>query len=139
VSNQKSNVRGRWDRNEMELAGSPDGLRKLAGQLREATEGLPITLAELDDEMIKPYVGALCQIVVQREPGTKVRLTRLGEVLYLSGDVHYLEILADALEFPDDTPPTPLGNYHVHIEYFPDHFYLAPDSEPVVVVGEIQG
>lgn len=138
MSNQKNNVRGRWDRDEIELEGSAGELRRLADQLRKATEGLPITLAELNDEMTKPSPGTLSQIVVQREPGTKVRITRRGEILHLCGDERYLEILADTLEFLDDTPPTPLGNYHIHIAYFPGHFYLAPDSEPVVVVCGMQ-
>lgn len=139
MSNQKSNVQGRWGRDEIELAGSLGEFRILASQLKEATKGLSITLAELNSEMIKPYVGVLHQIVVQREPGKKVRITRQGEILHLSGDGHYLEMLANTLAFPDDTPPTPLGNYHIHVEYFPGHFYLAPDSELMVVVCGIQG
>ncbi|SRR5581483_9038382 len=132
MSNLKSNVQGRWSSQEgIELSGNPIDLGRLAGQLIEVTEGLTIILAELSNEMIKPYEGAISHIVVHREPGAKLQIARIGNVMQLSGDTSYLHILAQILEFPDNEPLSPI--YHVHIEFYPDHFFLAPDSEPLII------
>jgi hypothetical protein len=49
----------------------------------------------------------------------------------LHGDANNLDLLAEQLEFPDDSLLSPI--YHIHIEYYPEHFFLAPDSVPLIV------
>lgn len=132
MNNLKSNVQGRWHSIEgIELSGNPADLSRLASLLIEATEGLTIMLAEVNSEMIKPYEGMTSHIIIHIEQGAKLRIARTGNVMQLYGDASNLRMLAQNLEFPDNEPLSPL--YHIHIEFYPDHFFLAANSEPLII------
>jgi len=128
---RKSKVKGRWSSREgIALSGSSGELRELAGLLEDATEGLTIALAELNDEMIKPYEGAISHIIVHIEQGAKLRIARIGGVMELRGDAGNLAALGECM--PDDESLPPF--YHVHVEFYPGHFFLAAESEALVIV-----
>ncbi|MGW6443814.1 Imm32 family immunity protein [Lentzea sp. NPDC055074] len=76
-----------------------------------------------------PYDTALAGLTVRRSNGL-VRVLVSDQELVVEGGAESLAVLADSLRGPVDLVN---GRYHVHIEYFPDHFYLAEDSHPLVV------
>jgi hypothetical protein len=79
MSNLKSSVQGRWSSKDgIELSGSPPDLRRLASQLMSATEELTIVLAELNNEMIPPYEGAISHVVIYLDLGKGYSLPELA-------------------------------------------------------------
>jgi|SRR5882672_3156784 hypothetical protein len=77
-----------------------------------------------------PYDKLLAAMVVEHAPGQSVRFSvTADDNLRVAGDKKKMEILAKNVEsFAKESP----DNHHSHEEYFPGHFYLAPDSFPVV-------
>jgi hypothetical protein len=64
-------------------------------------------------------------IIAEKPVEFKVDLDKL----LVSGDLSKLALLAENIGLQD----TPFG-YHVHIEYFEDHFYIGQNSIPIVVI-----
>jgi len=77
-----------------------------------------------------PYDKLLAAVIVEHVPGQSVKFSVTpDEALQISGDKVKMGILATNVEsFAKESP----DNHHSHEEYFPGHFYLAPDSFPVV-------
>lgn len=90
------------------------------GEIKTDTEGSPA-----------PYDKFLKSIIIKTVPGQRLTFsaTEDGDLL-IAGESTGLEILAGNLKwFADGERGT--GD-HMHVEYFPDHFYLAEDSIPMV-------
>jgi len=68
------------------------------------------------------------RIVIAAGPGMSVKWS--GDELVLTGDRAALDIFASNIR---NLGHGRIGGSHIHIEYFPGHFYLHDDSVPVVV------
>jgi hypothetical protein len=77
-----------------------------------------------------PYDRLLAAIVVEDAPGQSVTFSVTSDdFLRIAGDKGKMDIVAANVEnFAKESP----DNHHSHVEHFPGHFYLAPDSVPVV-------
>ncbi|MEU8763562.1 hypothetical protein [Streptomyces sp. NPDC048659] len=112
---------------EADLAASADELHRLADAV-EAGEGRLGCTTSPGSEFAP---NTLAEIEVRTSPGPGV-LIRLGpgrRTLVVSGDAAGREALADnlrAMASADD-------GGHLHLDYFPGHFYLADGSIPLVV------
>lgn len=110
------------------LSGTPDELLALAGLLREGAGDL--ALPPVADPA--PYDRALVEFRVRHRATGKVRVRVDGGTLEIGGAPEYLAVLADNIaDFAADPDAGP--RHHLHVEHFPDHFYLAEDSAPLVV------
>jgi hypothetical protein len=113
---------------ELKLRGTCSEYGDLAG-LVVAGRG-SLSLAPVADP--RPYDGALDEITVERRPtqGVTIKLSSDACTLEISGDEAHLTVLAENLsEFGEDCTP---GD-HMHIDYFPGHFYLGSTSHPLVI------
>ncbi|GHJ47656.1 hypothetical protein Cs7R123_49980 [Catellatospora sp. TT07R-123] len=114
----------------MELSGSCAELRELAGLLR-AGAGAYALDAAADPA---PYGRALGSVRVERTSGlVELALDADGQTLRIRGAAESLAILAGNFEAVA-TEPDP--HYHVHIEYFPDHMYLAETSDALILIAD---
>jgi hypothetical protein len=80
-----------------------------------------------------PYDRLLKEISIAPKLNAKVYVGQMGERMVISGSLEYLSILAENIrhlaEHPISSSAVP---YHIHIEYYPDHFYLEKESTPLV-------
>ena len=121
---------GRYSRNTgFELEGPAPALVALADLLEDSSEpscrfaGVPRPAGP------EPYEELVDGLIVQRTGGP-VRIEKDGADLRLTGDPERLHLLAENLRFlaADD------GSDHLHLEYHPDHFFLDPSAEPLILV-----
>ncbi|GGN06293.1 hypothetical protein GCM10011609_52240 [Lentzea pudingi] len=110
--------------NECEIAGSTTCFERIADLIDSGTGRIA---AAVHDPA--PYDAAPAKLTVRRTEGL-VRVLVSDDEVVIEGGAESLAVLADSLRGPVDLVN---GSYHVHIEYFPDHFYLAEDSHPLVV------
>jgi hypothetical protein len=81
-----------------------------------------------------PYDRRLGSVMVHTEPGRSVVLNVVnGETLLIGGDSAKLGVLAKNIQ---ELTRFGKANEHLHVEYFPGHFYLGPESVPTVVAFE---
>ncbi len=100
---------------EICIVGSRDEFRKLASIIRQTQV---------------PYEQLLKAIVVENLPSRGVTFTVTNDdQLSITGDKTKMAILADNVQSIAETDDV---EGHWHVEYFPDHFFLAPESFPVV-------
>ncbi|MGW9350502.1 Imm32 family immunity protein [Nocardiopsis flavescens] len=110
------------------LSGTPGELLALAGLLREG--GGDLALPPVADPA--PYDRALAEVRVRHRATGKVRIRVDGGPLVIGGAPEYLAVLAENVAgFAADPDAGP--RHHLHVEHFPDHFYMAGDSAPLVV------
>jgi hypothetical protein len=90
------------------------------GEIKTDTEGSPA-----------PYDKFLKSIIIKTAPGQRVTFsaTEDGDLL-VAGESAGLEILAGNLKWFAEGEGR--KGDHIHEEYYPDHFYLAQDSIPIV-------
>lgn len=112
---------------EMELSGTRSELLALGRGLRSGQGEFRIP----KDSNPFPYDRSLSRIEFRQASG-KVRISSSGdgETLEVQGRLESLALLADniegfALEADQDD--------HLHVDYFPEHDYLAEGSESLVV------
>jgi hypothetical protein len=111
---------------EICIVGSRDEFRKLASIIRQTQRkiqtnqtGSPV-----------PYEQLLKAIVVESLPTRGVTFTVTNDdQLSIAGDKTKMAILADNVQSIAEADDV---EGHWHVEYFPDHFFLAPESFPVV-------
>jgi hypothetical protein len=76
-----------------------------------------------------PYEEFMSKLVVRHDSGRVSVTKKLDEVL-ITGSPQHLRLLAENIEaLADDAE----GDRHLHVEYYPDHFYLDQSSEPLVI------
>jgi len=81
-----------------------------------------------------PYAGFVTAFKVENNDDC-VWVGLEGNTLVIRGSVDKLKILAENIEwFASSEKSNPSGGDHLHIEHYPDHFYLAPSSIPMVLV-----
>ncbi|MFG2594561.1 hypothetical protein [Streptomyces sp. NPDC048462] len=112
---------------EMELSGPRSDLVALARELRSGQ-------GEIRLEMVSnpsPYSRSLLRIKYRQASG-KIKISSSGdsESLEIQGGLEPISLLAEniesfALEADQDD--------HLHVDYFPEHDYLASGSESLVV------
>ena len=92
------------------------------GEIKTDTEGSPA-----------PYDKFLKSIIIKTVPGQRVTFsaTEDGDLL-VAGESAGLEKLAGNLKWFAEGEGR--NGDHMHEEYYPDHFYLAEDSIPMVFV-----
>lgn len=114
---------------ELELRADGPGLGALARRLTASTGAGYLQLDGVDDPW--PYDHALdrIEVVVSPEWLTITCLDDRG-VLRISGTADRLAILAANVH---DLASTGSTGDHLHIEWFPEHFYLSEDSEALVI------
>jgi hypothetical protein len=118
----------------IELAGRPLELRALASILRSQEE-TSLSLSQ-PNESPQPYSEWLSSLAVRSEDQIRMLVVVEGGALVLAGQLAALQILAENLSAFAENPSVMGG--HLHIEYFPDHFYLRPGSAPLTVVSRTQ-
>jgi len=111
---------------EISIVGNRRELLDLAASIRSEA-----TVAANTEGSIEPYDRRLRSILVKRLPTQKVlfEVTSGGE-LSIAGDKAKLDILSTCIT---GYAKAAADHEHMHIEYFPDHFYLSPDSAPAVL------
>jgi len=113
---------------EMELRGSSSQFKELAARLRSGKE---ISVSLDDVPAPSPYDRSLSRVVIRGGSGKVViSLMDDGQSLLICGGGEFMAVLATNVDgFAEDG----VRGEHVHIEYFPDHYYLAQDAEPLVL------
>ncbi|PYC75821.1 hypothetical protein C7C46_23385 [Streptomyces tateyamensis] len=108
---------------EVDLTASADELNRLVSRVAEGEGFL--------DSSPSPGTDALAGIEVRKTagPGVLVDLDPERRFLVISGDPASREVLADNLRGMASAE----DGGHLHIDYFPGHFYLAEGSLPLVV------
>ncbi len=113
---------------EMELRGSSSQFKEFAARLRSGGE-ISASLDEVPDP--SPYDRALSRVVIRSGSG-KVVVTLMddGQSLLICGGGEFMAVLAANTDgFGEDG----VHGERAHIEYFPDHYYLAEDAEPLIL------
>lgn len=112
---------------EIELAGDGNELTLLAKQLL-------IDNCIIRSDQVKkapfPYSENLEIIQVKHCPNHQVSIQVENDCLLVSGSLEKLGILSKNFE---ELGKSGAKNYHIHIEYYDDHFFLSPESMPLVV------
>lgn len=108
---------------EVDLSASAEELTRLASAVAQG-EGLLSSTSS-------PGGNALAGVEVRKTSGPGVLIHRDAEqqILVISGDSASRAVLAENLQ----AMATAEGGGHLHIDYFPGHFYLAEGSLPLVV------
>lgn len=113
---------------EIEIAGNKDELVNLSKNLLKNNTEILLHSDELDPS---PYSKFLKKIRIQIIQNHFVEFQVIEESLLVKGSYEKLLILAENIEnFGNDGDK----DDHFHIEYFHEHFYLSPESNPLVLV-----
>jgi hypothetical protein len=113
---------------EVDVSGSPADVRDLAEFIRTGGGGVLRIDAAADPS---PYQHSSSKVEVVVDDSAELLLTSLEvshQALRFVGPRWALELLAENMENQADEPAG-----HLHIEWFPDHFYLSPGSLSLVV------
>jgi hypothetical protein len=128
------NLVGKYGENSVNLEGTSDALRELSEMLQLARVVEEILLF-VPPKPAVPYVRYLRSLTLGRSEDN-VSVSRIGEQGTIRGAAKKLGILARNIERLADQPqPSGATNQasHMHVEYHPGHFYLAPGSVPLVI------
>jgi hypothetical protein len=100
-----------------------------AGSLRELADALAVA-----DVLTVSYEDGSGRIDIARAEG-KLRIGyQPPNAMTLRGDAKSLDLLAQNVRFTADGPQQPSGvQYHSHIDYFPNHAWLAEDAVPLTI------
>jgi len=121
----RMNIRHSSRTGETEVEGTRLELIELAAKIAQKTSEMQATNVGLP----KPYDQFLRSIIIDEIPNARVSLSVSNNVLKIVGDRARLEILAENLL---GLAKSETQEEHLHIEHFPDHFYLDPGSLPTV-------
>ncbi|MEV8098904.1 hypothetical protein [Kitasatospora sp. NPDC085879] len=108
---------------EIDLTATAEELRRLAGAVADGEGLLGATTPPRDHEL------AGVEVRTTPGPGVLLHLDSAGRTLVISGDSAGRAGLAENLR---EMACAGDGG-HLHIDYFPGHFYLAEGSLPLVV------
>ncbi len=113
---------------EVEIAGTEQEFLELSEKLKQGDSKMENN-AEGQD--VRPYSRFLSEIQVRVIPSHSLEFQVVQQKkLFIQGDYQKLSILAqEIMEFAKDCNQ----GKHIHIEYFDSHFYLSPNSVPVVI------
>jgi hypothetical protein len=112
----------------IEISATPAALRELARLLR-ASKVISISISPMTSD--PEPARAVAHFIRVRPSQEKVRIDLLDDGILISGAIGAREILASNL---DDFAASPeVAGDHLHIDYFPGHYYLGEGSLPLVV------
>ncbi|GAB1817976.1 Imm32 family immunity protein [Herbidospora sp. RD11066] len=111
---------------ELELSGTRPELRALAQSLRSGTGRCDLS----ENREPAPYSRSLSGLEFQEAPGDSIRLWARGSSLRICGGRGALDLLSENIE---EFATGADHSDHLHLDYFPGHAYLAPDSDPLVI------
>lgn len=124
---------GRYDYAEIQLEGQPEALRALARAIR-ASRPKSATFAL---RAAKPVHWPHCASSLSIAAGVgNATISRTGDSIRIDGSPHAMELLAYAVEQLAErgaSGDSDWSSEHMHIEYYPGHFYLSADSIPLIV------
>lgn len=134
---QNPTIVARYGEREVELAATGDGLIHFAECLLTGEPKIEISLSVPADKSAAPFHGFLAKLAIEICDG-KVVIKHDHETLRIRGATEDLKRFADNIRWLalKDSSAAGLPRDHVHIEHYPDHFYLAPDSDPLILVRE---
>jgi hypothetical protein len=121
---------------DLELGGSPGGLSSMAKRLTRKSEtqfNIPLSTSGVDPA---PYDGVLTQLSVKIGGEQPLYIGRTGATLRIEGSKRTVGIFAsnlDSLVRQDSEHPTGSARVHMHVEYYPGHYFLDARSEPLVI------
>ncbi|GAA2561338.1 hypothetical protein GCM10010435_36290 [Winogradskya consettensis] len=110
---------------EMDLSGPSVDMYALVELLRAGAGEMSLA----PDPEPRFYDRALARMIINRAAG-RVLLTVEGDTLHIAGEERFLAVLADNLEAVAEAGDT---TSHLHVDYYPGHYYLAEDSAALVV------
>jgi hypothetical protein len=128
------NLIGRYGSSGIDLEGAAEDLRHLSRTIQEFV-GSETFFLVVPSVPSSPYEGYLKSLRLEQHPG-KVCISRDAGAIVISGPPDKLLVLARNIEEAaegQDPPNSGKLRYHSHIEYYPEHFYLSEESEPLVV------
>ena len=121
---------------EIEISGDKEALIKLA-ELLAAPPDLSICHFVIPQSFsIEPYDDFIVAAHIVKTEGA-VRIKLYENTLTISGSPEKLKILAENIKWlaaQEDSAITSRVENHLHIEYHPDHFFLDPETNSLVVV-----
>lgn len=111
---------------QVEVSGSRSSLAELARSLTQDS----VSMSEGDADQF--YNVTLKEVRVQVRPGERVllRVDVEADRLHIAGDDDLLAILS--ANIADFAREGAVGE-HLHVEYFPGHFFLDPQSAPLII------
>jgi hypothetical protein len=119
---------GNYDNKEIDLEGDVASLRALADSIRELRGVLELNLDRPDTMTKNLYFGRANSLKIQVVLGN-VRVSRDNDQIVISGSSEKLQKLAKNIESTANNS----SSTHTHIEFFPGHFFLEPDSVPLII------
>ncbi len=118
---------------DLELAGTPLELKELADLILNISDSLLSLDLDLTQEAY-PYDKLLGKLQIRFEPEAKVVIQQHEGVLMISGSKENLSVMADnMLQLAGHPPSSNSIPHHLHLEYYPDHYFLDIESTPLVV------
>ena len=123
-------------KHQVEVTGSVSALLEFAETLVGPEASTVRTLTVPSDKTASPYDCFLREMRVEKN-GDKVVINREKDALKISGSAESLRYLAENIRWFADSEHLNSPGDHLHIEYHPDHFYLAPGSDALIVSKEI--
>ena len=114
---------------ETEIAGSRSGLKELVDFLEAGTGKIA---TDIPDEDASPYEMYLTGIEVRLVPDRRVTLSvdPARGVLDIAGSQAFLDVMASSIR---GLSQSGRSDQHLHVDYFPDHFYLEPSEASLVI------
>lgn len=115
---------------EIELAGSRESLVELSRAIRRPDP--TILLAQPLNQLSQgDHSRAFSRVdIEQNDQKVVMRVDEANDRLLISGAPPWLAVLAENIEnFAQDAIPSS----HLHLEYFPGHFYIGEESSAIVV------
>jgi hypothetical protein len=125
------NIVGKYERSSLDIGGSAESLLELSRAIRELVGSevysLPVPLSPPT-----PYIGYAKSLKLEAIQGN-VCVSRTGDEIAICGSPEKLAILARNIGYLAEQQSSDDRGEHLHIEYYPGHFYLSAESLPMVV------
>jgi hypothetical protein len=119
---------GRYCENGIDLAGDGEAINFLAQAIRQTHRTNQLFLHKPKSRLPDPYDGFALSLEI-RVTNSLVCISRCDDQIGIAGSSDLLEILAQNVGFVT----TNSGSNHLHIEFYPSHFFLDPESIPLVI------
>jgi len=125
------------DSNEIALFGTKSIFEELSFIINVSKNHLMYSLTIPINPPPMPY-KAFLNFLRFEVTENKVEISNIGDVLTIKGSSETLEIFSDNINFFANRKPhetmdiTKKIKDHMHIEYFPDNFYIDVSSKPLV-------
>jgi hypothetical protein len=121
---------GRYSQSgDLALEGSCTALREFARALNRGPLSLDLFVPR--NATASPYEEFLRCIVIKPSE-ERVQIAREGTSLVISGDDKSRSLCAENIQHLAE-PADATRTRHLHVDYHPDHFYLVPQSLPLVI------